>query len=45
VGNGSARFLRYVTDFQQEVLPPTGNPAMRQLDDLVRAARADVDDD
>jgi hypothetical protein len=40
----SARFQRYVADFQREVPPHATHPAVRQFTELVRVALADTDD-
>ncbi|MGW5350520.1 sporulation protein [Streptomyces sp. NPDC004031] len=41
----SARFQRYITDFQREVSPHATNPAVQQFNEHVRAALADLDDE
>jgi tetratricopeptide (TPR) repeat protein len=41
----SARFLRYVTDFQREVSPYTQNPAVQRFNEQVRDALAELDDE
>jgi hypothetical protein len=41
----SARFQRYITDFQREISPHAANPAVQQFNDHVRVALADLDDD
>jgi hypothetical protein len=41
----SARFLRYVTDFQSEVSPHAPNPAVQQFDEVVRVLLADLNDE
>ncbi|PJE96666.1 sporulation protein [Streptomyces carminius] len=41
----SARFLRYVTDFQREVSAHAGNPAVQHFNEQVRDALAELDDE
>jgi hypothetical protein len=41
----SARFQRYVTDFQREVSPHATIPEVQQFNELMRVALADLDDD
>jgi hypothetical protein len=41
----SARFQRYVTDFQREVSQHAGNPAVQQFNEHVRVALSDLDDE
>ncbi|GAB2902318.1 hypothetical protein [Streptomyces mayteni] len=41
----SARFTRYVTDFQRELSAHAGNPVVREFNDRVRAALTDAEDD
>jgi hypothetical protein len=41
----SARFRRYITDFQREVSPHATNPAVQQFNEHVRVALADLDDE
>ncbi len=40
----SARFQRYITDFQRTVSTHTGNPAVQQFNEQVREAMAYMDD-
>jgi DNA-binding FadR family transcriptional regulator len=41
----SARFQRYVTDFQREVSTHSGNPVVQQFNEHVRVALSDLDDE
>ncbi|URN12675.1 sporulation protein [Streptomyces radiopugnans] len=41
----SARFVRYVTDFQREVSAHAGNPAVQRFNEQVRDALAELDDE
>jgi hypothetical protein len=41
----SARFQRYITDFQREIAPHAADPVVQQFNDHVRVALADLDDD
>ncbi|MCQ4046040.1 sporulation protein [Streptantibioticus rubrisoli] len=41
----SARFQRYVADFQREISGHTGNPAVEQFNEQVRKAMARLDDE